>query len=64
MFNQVLMFEAQPIRVWSVAGMGRYAIFPDGLMRWFPAAKLAMMPRAIGAERAHAFPVQDQMERI
>lgn len=59
MFNKVLMIEAEPVRVWSAAGMGRYVIWPNGLMRWLPVEKLAQLPQAIGAELAHAFPVQD-----
>jgi hypothetical protein len=59
MFNEVLMFEGQPVRVWSEQRDGKYLIWADGLMRWFHNSEIAKMKPAAKAAAAKAFPVQD-----
>lgn len=62
MFNEIRMFQAQPLRVWSAVQSGRYAIAPNGLMRLYSHAELAAMP--VVAAHPEAFPVQDQGSRM
>lgn len=60
MFNEVRLFLGQPVRLWSKQNDGRYVIWADGLMRWFPNFEIEKMPVAPEEVVAQAFPVQDE----
>jgi hypothetical protein len=61
-FNEVRLFENEPVRMWSKGNAqdGRYIIWPDGLMRWFPNFQIEQMPLANAEQAAVAFPAQDE----
>jgi hypothetical protein len=64
MFNEVRVFLGQPVRLWSVDRGGRFAIFPNGIMRWFDNGRINSMPSANPDQIAGAFPPQDQGDRM
>lgn len=63
-FNEVRMFEGQPVRLWAYDRGGRFVIFPNGRMIRLPEFQVAFLPAAPAAEAGRAFPVQDRGERM
>lgn len=59
MFNEVVMVQDVPHRVWVERENGHYLIAPDGLMRFHRKQAIALLARADAAQNAAAFPVQD-----
>lgn len=68
LFNQVRMYEGQPVRLWSAPNRGldhgRYVIFPDGRMIYVPHFQVARMDPAPAEAAARAFPPQQQGARM
>jgi hypothetical protein len=66
MFNEVRMFQGEPVRLWSAPDQGlargRYVIFPSGRMVYLPQFQIVFLPHA--PADAVAFPAQDQGDRM